>query len=121
MKITVDKNLTTVAQLANVKASLKEFKATWNETDLFRHIAAQLEDLDDMDPAFYNASLLAIEGEAFPVDLLGDDIHISLDIIAQTYSNFWKITCFVDKDGAMSITGDFGEKLYRVTRFDAVR
>ena len=122
MKITVDKNYTTIAQLPKVKADMKQFKETFTDSDLLGEFYRQtgIE-------SGWNHDILSVSVVAFPAGFFyGDDTHFSVEIITRGWREFREIKFYCDE--CLSVdTRDLtdykghsmGEKMYSCRIYEA--
>lgn len=121
MKITVNKELTTLAGAEKVKADIKEFKARYTAGDLWR----EFFDQTGIDCP-WNCEILQVTGDAFPGGTFYDnETHFSLKIIAKGFYEFYEINFYCDSNLKVD-TRDFKDicsgstssrKLYSVERY----
>lgn len=121
MKITVDKELTTLAGAEKVKADIKEFKARYTAGDLWR----EFFDQTGIDCP-WNCEILQVTGDAFPGGTFYDnETQFSLKIIAKGFYEFYEINFYCDSNLKVD-TRDFKDicsgstssrKLYSVERY----
>lgn len=121
MKITVDKELTTLAGAEKVKADIKEFKARYTAGDLWREFFEQT----GIDLPSWNYEILQITGQAFPRGIIDDETQFSLKIIAKGFYEFYEIKFYCDSNLNVD-TRDFNDicsgstsnrKLYSIERY----
>ena len=122
MKITVDKNYTTIAQLPKVKADMKQFKEAFTDSDLLGEFYRQtgIE-------SGWNHDILSVSVVAFPAGLFyGDDTSFSVDIITKGWREFREIHFYCD-EGLSVDTRDLvdhngqsmGKKMYTCLVYEA--
>ena len=120
MKITIDKELTTLAQAEQVKNDIREFKGTFTDNDLFCHFF----NATGIDRP-WNCEIISVSASAFPGGSFYDDeTQFSVTIIAKGYKEFYEIHFYCDM-GLCVNTGDLmdyrgfstGKKMYDFHRF----
>lgn len=91
MKISIDKNFTTLAQLPRVKEKAKEFKAANTDGDIRR----EFEDQTD-----YNVfgDILKCDVTVFPVSIIGEEVNYQVDMIIDGYIDFKRIHFYMDEN-----------------------
>lgn len=107
MRITVDKNMTKLAELPKVKADIAEFKKMWLGEDgtpvaemLKMHICGDLPIWEKMG----NVELVSIDGKAFPAGYYyGDETHFKIHLVVRSFRKFADITAYMDMNGTISI------------------
>lgn len=98
MKITVEKQFTTLALLPQVKADMKEFKARYTDIDLLN---AFIDATDIVDP--YAADILRCDVEAFPAGTdFNDETHFFVEMVTFSYAKICVLRFYVD----MNLTVD---------------
>lgn len=98
MKITVNKDYTTIAQIDQVKADVKEFKARYTEGDLKRAFF----DAVDIHPA-NSSDVILCRGDAFPGGYeYNNETHFSMEMLLTNNIDcllgFCRIHFFCDMD-----------------------
>ena len=84
MKITVDKTMTSIAQLPEVKEDIKEFKATYSESDVVCIIKDFCGNL--------NGDLLSLEMDAFPRSNWDRDTVFFFTAFFYGWTNMYRVT-----------------------------
>lgn len=112
MKITIDRDLTTLAMLPRVKRDIADFKGMYTEGDL---LGFYNEAVDDS----VSGDILLCEAEAFPTGMFGEaNTNYSVRLIVYNWSQIYEVRFFCDMSGKVnrrdSITGG---KMYSVTTF----
>ena len=113
MKITIDKNYTTLAQAAKVRADVKEFKARYVDGDLVR--AAEVF---TGKPLWVN-EFVRCTISAFPAgSAFGDETSFSVDLLIVAARVIYKVHYYCD----INLTVDmrptmFGDKLYSIREY----
>ena len=92
MKITIDKNFTTLAQRDKVKEDIKEFKSRYSDSDIEWVLKRAHEET-------YGADLLAYDIEAFPHgQFWGDETSFAIHAWLTRWSAVFEVWAYVDID-----------------------
>lgn len=111
MKISVDKEFTTLELRDRVKEDLKEFKARYTDGDLIR---AFIDATGKIDP--YNTDILSCEVEGFPGGTdFDNETRFKVTIVSRGYGKFCEVGFYCDMNLVVD-TRDLvyspGKKLY---------
>ena len=92
MKITVNKEFTTLSQLPKVKDDIKEFKARYTDGDLKSMFCDVVNDW-----TAYGAEIISVSGEAFPGGYVyNDETQFHIEIICRKYGEFVVLRFYCD-------------------------
>lgn len=117
MKITINKEYTTLAQADKVRRDIREFRGMYTDGDLLR----AFRDATDLDIA-WNHDILSAFVEAFPAgSLFGDKTSFCVEMITHGFREFCEIRFYCDMNLEVD-TRDLtdyrgistGEKMYSV-------
>lgn len=112
MKITIDRDLTTLAMLPLVKRDIADFKGMYTDGDL---LALYNDATDDS----VSGDIVLCEAEAFPTSMFGDaNTTFSVRLIAYNWSQIYEVRFFCDMSGKVNVRDSItGGKMYSVTTF----
>lgn len=104
MKITMDKTLTSVAQVNDLKGAMKEFKAMYTDGDLKRVLLDAIQELDDHGTAecqnsIWCADILRCDVSAFPTFStiwVGATYHV--EMVMEKHDRFIRANFYVDHE-----------------------
>lgn len=120
MKITIDKELTLLSQVEQVKKDMQDFKHGWEDNDL---LCAFFDATEIHRP--WNVEIVSVTGEAFPGgSYYNDETQFHFEIIAKGWKEFYVIRFYCDC-GLKINTGDLmdyrgfstGQKMYDFARY----
>lgn len=115
MKITVNKNYTTLEQAAKVKEDIKAFKEMYSERDLLNAFKNQADRNE------WFGDIIKAEAEAFPGGwAYNDETQFCITMVTEGYNKFYKIRFYIDM--AMNVNTDDlyrspGTKMYTVETY----
>lgn len=101
MKITINKEGTTLAQVEHVKEAMKEFKARYTDSDLRRVMNDHCEKLGLWEAAStLSGDILRCDVDAFPDGCFcSDPVHYAVEIVIARYGHGYTFLRFyVDQD-----------------------
>lgn len=108
MKTTISREMTTLAQLSNVRTKLNAFKHCYTDGDLIRVFENNLREnavlYHDKPAAAYvracglTGTVLACDVKGFPRDSISDDVSYSVNMTIDSWSEIYKIGFYVDQD-----------------------
>ena len=104
MKITMDKTLTSVAQVNDLKNAMKEFKAMYTDGDLKRVLLDALQELDEAGTiesrnSIWCADILRCDVSSFPTFStiwVGATYHV--EMVMEKYDRFIRASFYVDHE-----------------------
>lgn len=112
MRITIDKDLTTLAMLPLVKRDIADFKGMYTDGDLLALFNAATDDS-------VSGDIVLCEAEAFPTSVFGDaNTNFSVRQLVWSWSQVYEIRFFCDMSGAVNTRDSVtGGKMYSVTTY----
>lgn len=112
MKISIDRNYTTIAQAKKVKEDIKTFRSMFCEKDLamMASDAAQIP--------YSGQELLLVQGEAFPGGWRYDnETHFHFRVVLMDYKRVWDVSFYCDMAGTVAERMDNGDPMTRTKIF----
>ena len=91
MKITIDKNNTTIAKLPLVREKIKQFKSYFTEGDLLRMYTENTD-------RYVNGDILKCEAEAYQSYTFSDDVNFYVEIVVDEVIAFSRIRFFIREE-----------------------
>lgn len=125
MKISVNKEYTTLSQLPKVKDDMKEFKARYTDGDLKNVFCDVVENEHEHAFRFYCSDIVSVNVEAFPAgDLLDNETSFSVTMLCRRHGEFLEAHFYcnlgltVDTRDLTDYRGvSTGKKLYSLDRY----
>lgn len=91
MKISIDKNFTTLAQVEAVKEKAKEFKARYTDGDIRWNFEEQTE-------YNVNGEILKCDVSVFPTSFLSEECNYEITLVIDGFIDFKKVHFFMDEN-----------------------
>ena len=96
MKITIDKNMTTVDKMQRTREQVKEFKEIYTDGDLLR----MFRDAVDGWKYGYSDEIVYCNLSAFPGGTMEtDETHYSVDMLLEGFRRFTKVHFYISQSG----------------------
>lgn len=90
MKMTINREYTTLDKVDMVKNAAKQFKSIYTDGDLYR-IA-----LDEIDGVIYGAEILKATVDVFPVGYAADgDVEFQIELIVSNWNCFQRLRYYI--------------------------
>lgn len=99
--ITINKEFTTLAQVAKVKEDIKEFRALYTLEDVFYQFMSAISDTEDYFPTYGDLadSVICCKVNAFPSGLYFNNItSYDFEITIEQYTAIYKVQFYIDQD-----------------------
>lgn len=128
MKITIDKERTTLAQVDKMKEAVKVFRDSWTEKDLFAVFCHASHEIEMMALGSRYDAVLSCSVNVFPAGWNDDcDVWFGVSMDVKGWSRFAEIHFYIDNNGNID-TRDFDlvarfnpqGKMYSVIEYERV-
>ena len=117
MKIIIDKQYTTLAQLPIVKEKVKQFKASYSDRDLLNEFVSAMDDIGRYEYTSFIGEIVKCEVSAFPSDMITDKMSYSVYISIEGPWNFMKVHFYLAEKDSGALEVDCRQDLYYVKEF----